>query len=106
MYGFPFLFTHAYQQIPNSHVASSVCYSLEAFMKLEKRLCEGHEGAVAMRGQPSVQEQRSRLEKLIKTWASMDIQVSGQQHTSDSLYNVLELGMGFIWRFKLIIFQF
>ncbi len=69
------LFAHAYQQIPNSHVAASVCYSLEAFMKLEKRLCEGHEGAVAMR------EQRSRLEKLIKTWASMDIQVSGPQST-------------------------
>uniref|UniRef100_A0A8C2DU41 HPS1 biogenesis of lysosomal organelles complex 3 subunit 1 n=1 Tax=Cyprinus carpio TaxID=7962 RepID=A0A8C2DU41_CYPCA len=57
-------------KIPNSHVATSVCYFLEAFVKLEKRLCEGHEGAAAMRGQPSVQEQRSRLEKLIKTWTS------------------------------------
>lgn len=78
---FSIFFTHAYQQIPNSHVATSVCYFLEAFVKLEKRLCEGHEGAAAMRGQPSVQEQRSRLEKLIKTWAGMDIQVSGQQST-------------------------
>ncbi|XP_016148542.1 Hermansky-Pudlak syndrome 1 protein homolog [Sinocyclocheilus grahami] len=67
-------------KIPNSHVAASVCYFLEAFVKLEKRLCEGHEGAAAMRGQPSVQEQRSRLEKFIKTWASMDIQTSELQN--------------------------
>uniref|UniRef100_A0A8C1W561 HPS1 biogenesis of lysosomal organelles complex 3 subunit 1 n=1 Tax=Cyprinus carpio TaxID=7962 RepID=A0A8C1W561_CYPCA len=67
-------------KIPNSHVATSVCYFLEAFVKLEKRLCEGHEGAAAMRGQPSVQEQRSRLEKLIKTWAGMDIQTSQLQN--------------------------
>ncbi|XP_016417255.1 Hermansky-Pudlak syndrome 1 protein homolog [Sinocyclocheilus rhinocerous] len=67
-------------KIPNSHVAASVCYFLEAFVKLEKRLCEGHEGAAAMRGQPSVQEQRSRLEKFIKTWASMDIQTSQLQN--------------------------
>ncbi|KTG33000.1 hypothetical protein cypCar_00024415, partial [Cyprinus carpio] len=77
---FSIFFTHAYQQIPNSHVATSVCYFLEAFVKLEKRLCEGHEGAAAMRGQPSVQEQRSRLEKLIKTWAGMDIQTSQLQN--------------------------
>lgn len=69
------------QQIPNSHVAVSVYYFLEAFVKLEKRLSEGHEGAAAMRGQPSVQEQRSRLEKCIKSWAGMDIQVSRQQST-------------------------
>ncbi|KAK2897012.1 hypothetical protein Q8A67_011500 [Cirrhinus molitorella] len=61
-------------KIPNSNVAVSVYYYLEAFVKLEKRLCDGHEGAAAIRGQPSVQEQRSRLEKSIKTWASMDIQ--------------------------------
>ncbi|RXN06498.1 Hermansky-Pudlak syndrome 1 [Labeo rohita] len=61
-------------KIPNSHVAVSVYYFLEAFVKLEKRLSEGHEGAAAMRGQPSVQEQRSRLEKCIKSWAGMDIQ--------------------------------
>ncbi|XP_043111621.1 Hermansky-Pudlak syndrome 1 protein [Puntigrus tetrazona] len=67
-------------KIPNSHVAVSFFYILEAFVKLEKRLCEGHEGAAAMRGQPSVQEQRSRLEKLIKSCASMDVQTSQLQN--------------------------
>uniref|UniRef100_A0A8C2DSI1 HPS1 biogenesis of lysosomal organelles complex 3 subunit 1 n=1 Tax=Cyprinus carpio TaxID=7962 RepID=A0A8C2DSI1_CYPCA len=80
-------------KIPNSHVATSVCYFLEAFVKLEKRLCEGHEGAAAMRGQPSVQEQRSRLEKLIKTWAGMDIQVSGQQNFKNKAFS--RSGSGF-----------
>lgn len=61
-------------KIPNSHMAVSVYYFLEAFVKLEKRLCEGHEGASAMRGQSSVQEQRSKLEKFIKAWSSMEIQ--------------------------------
>uniref|UniRef100_A0A672QPZ4 Hermansky-Pudlak syndrome 1 protein homolog n=1 Tax=Sinocyclocheilus grahami TaxID=75366 RepID=A0A672QPZ4_SINGR len=54
-------------KIPNSHVAVSAYCFLETFVKLEKRLCEGHEGAAAMRGQPSIQEQRSKLEKFIKT---------------------------------------
>ncbi|NP_001032777.2 BLOC-3 complex member HPS1 [Danio rerio] len=61
-------------KIPNSHMAVSVYYFLEAFVKLEKRLGEGHEGASAMRGQSSVQEQRSKLEKFIKAWSSMEIQ--------------------------------
>lgn len=46
---------------------------LEAFVKLEKRLCEG-QGA-ATRGQPSFQEHRSKLDRFIRTLASMDIQV-------------------------------
>uniref|UniRef100_A0A671QM21 Hermansky-Pudlak syndrome 1 protein homolog n=1 Tax=Sinocyclocheilus anshuiensis TaxID=1608454 RepID=A0A671QM21_9TELE len=57
-------------KIPNSHVAVSAYCFLETFVKLEKRLCEGHEGAAAMRGQPSIQEQRSKLEKFIKAWTS------------------------------------
>ncbi|XP_056128415.1 Hermansky-Pudlak syndrome 1 protein isoform X1 [Rhinichthys klamathensis goyatoka] len=67
-------------KIPNSHMAISIYYFLEAFVKLEKRLCEGHEGSAATRGQPSVQEQRGRLEKLVKVWASMDIQTSHLQN--------------------------
>lgn len=71
------LFLYAHEQIPNSHIAMNVYVYLEAFVKLEKRLCEA-QGA-ATRGQPSIQEHRSKLDRFIRTLASMDITVSGQQ---------------------------
>lgn len=65
-------------KIPNSHIAINVYIYLEVFVKLEKRLCEGH--GAAMRGQPSIQEHRSKLDRFIRTLASMDIQTSQLQN--------------------------
>ncbi|XP_056616846.1 Hermansky-Pudlak syndrome 1 protein [Triplophysa dalaica] len=65
-------------KIPDSHIAMNVYVYLEAFVKLEKRLCEG-QGA-ATRGQPSFQEHRSKLDRFIRTLASMDIQTSQLQN--------------------------
>ncbi|XP_067277591.1 Hermansky-Pudlak syndrome 1 protein isoform X2 [Pseudorasbora parva] len=67
-------------KIPNSQMAVSVYKYLEAFVKLEKRLCEGPDGATATLSQSSVQELRGRLEKFIKNFASMDIQLSQLQN--------------------------
>ncbi|XP_051507060.1 BLOC-3 complex member HPS1-like [Myxocyprinus asiaticus] len=67
-------------KIPNSQVAMSVYYYLDTFVNLEKRLCEGQEGAAAMRGQPSVQDIRVKLDKFIKNLVSMDIQTSQLQN--------------------------
>uniref|UniRef100_A0A8C4ZWT9 HPS1 biogenesis of lysosomal organelles complex 3 subunit 1 n=1 Tax=Gadus morhua TaxID=8049 RepID=A0A8C4ZWT9_GADMO len=53
-------------KIPNSSVAMSVYSYLEAFAKLEKRLSEGQEGPAAARGQPTVHDLRSKLDKFIK----------------------------------------
>lgn len=53
----------------------SVYVLLEAFAKLEKRLSEGLEGTAALRGQPAIQELRTRLDKFIRMLTSMDILV-------------------------------
>lgn len=65
-------------KIPNTHIAMSIYIYLEAFVKLEKRLCEGH--GATLRGQPSFQEHRSKLDRFIKTLASMDIQTGQLQN--------------------------
>ncbi|XP_056465469.1 Hermansky-Pudlak syndrome 1 protein isoform X1 [Gadus chalcogrammus] len=62
-------------KIPNSSVAMSVYSYLEAFAKLEKRLSEGQEGPAAARGQPTVHDLRSKLDKFIKALGPCDIQV-------------------------------
>ncbi|TRY57838.1 hypothetical protein DNTS_022749 [Danionella cerebrum] len=66
-------------KVPNNQMAVSVYTFLEFFGKLEKGLCEGHEGAAAVRGQNSVQELRRKLDKFIKDLAVMDIHTSQLQ---------------------------
>lgn len=53
----------------------SVYKFLEAFAKLEKRLSEGQEGSAATRGQPSIHDVRSKLDKFIKALGPSEIQV-------------------------------
>lgn len=53
----------------------SVYVLLEAFAKLEKRLNEGLDGAAALRGQPPIQELRTKVDKFIRMLSSMDIMV-------------------------------
>lgn len=48
---------------------------LEAFAKLEKRLSEGQEGSAATRGQLTIQDIRSKLDKFIKALGPSDLQV-------------------------------
>ncbi|XP_059928702.1 Hermansky-Pudlak syndrome 1 protein isoform X1 [Gadus macrocephalus] len=67
-------------KIPNSSVAMSVYSYLEAFAKLEKRLSEGQEGPAAARGQPTVHDLRSKLDKFIKALGPCDIQTSQLQN--------------------------
>ncbi|XP_072534077.1 BLOC-3 complex member HPS1 [Salminus brasiliensis] len=67
-------------KIPNSQVAMSVYVLLEAFVKLEKRLSEGLEGAAASRGQLPIQELRNKVDKFIRVLASLDIQTSHLQN--------------------------
>lgn len=62
-------------QIPTSAVAISVYTYLEAFAKLEKRLSEGQEGSSATRGQPTIFDIRSKLDKFIKALGASEIQV-------------------------------
>lgn len=62
-------------QIPNNTVATSVYMFLEAFAKLEKRLSEGQEGSSSVRGQQSIHDIRSKLDKFIRAMGSSDIQV-------------------------------
>ncbi|KAM8860103.1 BLOC-3 complex member HPS1 isoform 1-T1 [Spinachia spinachia] len=64
-------------KIPTSAVAMSVYTFLEAFAKLEKRLSEGQEGSAATRGQRTIHEVRSKLDKFIKALGPTEIQ-SGQ----------------------------
>lgn len=64
-------------KIPTSAVAMSVYTFLEAFAKLEKRLSEGQEGSAATRGQRTIHEVRSKLDKFIKALGPREIQ-SGQ----------------------------
>lgn len=66
-------------KIPTSAVAMSVYTFLEAFAKLEKRLNEGQEGSAATRGQPTIHEIRSKLDKFIKALGPSEIQ-SAQLH--------------------------
>lgn len=63
-------------QIPTSAVAMSVYMFLEAFAKLEKRLSEGQEGSAASRGQPTIHDVRSKLDKFIKALGPSEIQVN------------------------------
>ncbi|MCJ8730611.1 hypothetical protein PDJAM_G00186470 [Pangasius djambal] len=74
-------------KIPNSQVAMSVYVLLEAFAKLEKRLSEGLEGTTALRGQPPIQELRTRVDKFIRMLASMDILTSQLQNTWSEFKN-------------------
>ncbi|XP_060781866.1 Hermansky-Pudlak syndrome 1 protein [Neoarius graeffei] len=74
-------------KIPNSQVAMSVYVLLEAFAKLEKRLSEGLEGTAALRGQPAIQELRTRLDKFIRMLASMDILTTQLQNTWSEFKN-------------------
>ncbi|KAJ3609874.1 hypothetical protein NHX12_021968 [Muraenolepis orangiensis] len=67
-------------KVPSSGLAMSVYVYLEAFAKLEKRLNEGQEGVAAARGQPSIQELRSKLDKFIKALGPCDIQISQLQN--------------------------
>ena len=53
----------------------SVYKFLEAFAKLEKRLSEGQEGSAATRGQPTIHDIRSKLDKFIKALGPSEIQV-------------------------------
>lgn len=53
----------------------SVYKFLEAFAKLEKRLSEGQEGSAASRGQPTIHDVRSKLDKFIKALGPSEIQV-------------------------------
>lgn len=62
-------------QIPTNNVATSVYKYLEAFAKLEKRLIEGQEGAAATRGQLTIHDIRSKLDKFIKALGPSDLQV-------------------------------
>uniref|UniRef100_A0A673AKT5 HPS1 biogenesis of lysosomal organelles complex 3 subunit 1 n=1 Tax=Sphaeramia orbicularis TaxID=375764 RepID=A0A673AKT5_9TELE len=62
-------------KIPTSAVAMSVYTYLEAFAKLEKRLREGQEGSAATRGQPTIHDLRSKLDKFIKALGPSDIQL-------------------------------
>uniref|UniRef100_A0A8D0A6V7 HPS1 biogenesis of lysosomal organelles complex 3 subunit 1 n=1 Tax=Sander lucioperca TaxID=283035 RepID=A0A8D0A6V7_SANLU len=48
---------------------------LEAFAKLEKRLSEGQEGSAASRGQPTIHDVRSKLDKFIKALGPSEIQL-------------------------------
>uniref|UniRef100_A0A8B9LDF3 HPS1 biogenesis of lysosomal organelles complex 3 subunit 1 n=1 Tax=Astyanax mexicanus TaxID=7994 RepID=A0A8B9LDF3_ASTMX len=57
-------------KIPNSQVAMHVYGLLDAFVKLEKRLSEGLEGAAASRGQPPIQELRNKVDKFIRLLTS------------------------------------
>uniref|UniRef100_A0A8D0A6U9 HPS1 biogenesis of lysosomal organelles complex 3 subunit 1 n=1 Tax=Sander lucioperca TaxID=283035 RepID=A0A8D0A6U9_SANLU len=62
-------------KIPTSAVAMSVYMFLEAFAKLEKRLSEGQEGSAASRGQPTIHDVRSKLDKFIKALGPSEIQL-------------------------------
>lgn len=53
----------------------SVYTFLEAFAKLEKSLSEGLEGSAATRGQRTIHEVRSKLDKFIKALGPSEIQV-------------------------------
>ncbi|XP_067092895.1 Hermansky-Pudlak syndrome 1 protein [Osmerus mordax] len=66
-------------KIPNSPVATSVYSFLDAFARLEKRLSEGQEGSAATRGQPTIQDLRSKLDKFIRALGTSDIQTSHLQ---------------------------
>ncbi|KAG9275307.1 Hermansky-Pudlak syndrome 1 protein [Astyanax mexicanus] len=66
-------------KIPNSQVAMHVYGLLDAFVKLEKRLSEGLEGAAASRGQPPIQELRNKVDKFIRLLATLDFQTSHLQ---------------------------
>ncbi|XP_042290334.1 Hermansky-Pudlak syndrome 1 protein [Thunnus thynnus] len=67
-------------KIPTSAVAISVYTFLEAFAKLEKRLNEGQEGSSATRGQPTIQDIRSKLDKFIKALGPSEIQSAQLQN--------------------------
>lgn len=67
-------------KIPTSAVAMSVYIFLEAFAKLEKRLREGQEGSAATRGQPTIHDLRSKLDKFIKALGPSDIQSAQLQN--------------------------
>ncbi|XP_059215714.1 Hermansky-Pudlak syndrome 1 protein [Centropristis striata] len=67
-------------KIPTSAVAMSVYTFLEAFAKLEKRLNEGQEGSAATRGQPTIHDIRSKLDKFIKALGQSEIQSGQLQH--------------------------
>lgn len=67
-------------KIPTSAVAMSVYKFLEVFAKLEKRLSEGHEGSSATRGQPTIFDIRSKLDKFIKALGPSEIQSAQLQN--------------------------
>ncbi|XP_070834317.1 BLOC-3 complex member HPS1 isoform X3 [Chaetodon trifascialis] len=67
-------------KIPTSAVAMSVYKFLEAFAKLEKRLSEGQEGSAATRGQPTIHDVRSKLDKFIKALGPSEIQSAQLQN--------------------------
>uniref|UniRef100_A0A8D0A2Z8 HPS1 biogenesis of lysosomal organelles complex 3 subunit 1 n=1 Tax=Sander lucioperca TaxID=283035 RepID=A0A8D0A2Z8_SANLU len=67
-------------KIPTSAVAMSVYMFLEAFAKLEKRLSEGQEGSAASRGQPTIHDVRSKLDKFIKALGPSEIQSAQLQN--------------------------
>lgn len=61
-------------KIPTSAVAMSVYTYLEVFAKLEKRLSEGQAGSAAARGQLTIHDIRSKLDKFIRALGSSEIQ--------------------------------
>ncbi|XP_041803031.1 Hermansky-Pudlak syndrome 1 protein isoform X4 [Chelmon rostratus] len=67
-------------KIPTSAVAMSVYKFLEAFAKLEKHLSEGQEGSAATRGQPTIHDIRSKLDKFIKALGPSEIQSAQLQN--------------------------
>ncbi|XP_044069130.1 Hermansky-Pudlak syndrome 1 protein isoform X8 [Siniperca chuatsi] len=67
-------------KIPTSAVAMSVYKFLEAFAKLEMRLSEGQEGSAATRGQPTIHDVRSKLDKFIKALGPSEIQSAQLQN--------------------------
>ncbi|KAI4812294.1 hypothetical protein KUCAC02_023694 [Chaenocephalus aceratus] len=79
-------------KIPTSAVAMSVYTFLEAFAKLEKRLNEGQEGPAATRGQPTIHDIRSKLDKFIKALGASEIQSAQLQNVWTDFKNRIGRG--------------
>ncbi|XP_029962326.1 BLOC-3 complex member HPS1 [Salarias fasciatus] len=67
-------------KIPTNAVAMSVYKFLEAFAKLEKRLSEIQGSSAASRGQQTIHEIRSKLDKFVKALGQSEIQAAQLQN--------------------------
>uniref|UniRef100_A0A7N8Y3G8 HPS1 biogenesis of lysosomal organelles complex 3 subunit 1 n=1 Tax=Mastacembelus armatus TaxID=205130 RepID=A0A7N8Y3G8_9TELE len=67
-------------KIPTSALAISVYKILDAFDQLEKRLSESQEGSAAPRGTPNIHDIRGKLDKLIKTLVTSEVQSAQLQN--------------------------